>query len=86
MLSILRQGGAVLGTPSPDTVVRPGDKLVCYGREENLANLAERKIGDAGDQAHREMIAAHQRSQTAETILDPEAGGDGESEQDGLYQ
>lgn len=72
VLSILRQDGTVLGTPSPDAILRPGDKLICYGREENLANLAEREIGRTGDLAHEEMALAHKRSQTAETILDTE--------------
>ena len=74
VLSIARQDGMVLGAPDPDTVVHPGDKLFCYGLEANLANLSERRIGSAGEQAHRQMMIRHKLSQTAEIALDRETG------------
>lgn len=85
VLSIIRKDGSILGAPGSETVVHAGDTLMCYGREENLTQLADRKQGPEGDEAHREMTIRHKLSQSAEISLDREAethtASDADSEQ-----
>lgn len=52
VLGVHRAGGAYVGVPGKETVIRAGDTLVVYGREERLEELDERGRGAAGDRAH----------------------------------
>jgi voltage-gated potassium channel len=39
IVAIRRQGGEMLFNPSPDTDIRPGDRLIAVGKRENLVRL-----------------------------------------------
>ncbi len=45
-----------IGAPRGDTVIQPGDILVCYGHEETLLNLSRRVKGAQGDADHRRAV------------------------------
>lgn len=52
VLGVRRRDGGFLGAPTGDVQLQPGDTAVVYGREEAVAQLAERLAGTAGDRAH----------------------------------
>ncbi len=45
-----------IGAPRGDTIILPGDTLVCYGPEETLMNLSQRLKGPQGDREHLEAV------------------------------
>ncbi len=45
-----------IGAPRGDTIVLPGDTLVCYGPEDTLMNLSQRLKGPQGDREHLEAV------------------------------
>ncbi len=45
-----------IGAPRGDTVILPGDTLVCYGPEDTLMNLSQRLRGPQGDREHLEAV------------------------------
>lgn len=53
----LTRRGAYLGTPTGSTRVLPGDALVLYGRDDDIAGLDCRPAGPEGDRLHREAVA-----------------------------
>jgi hypothetical protein len=67
VLGIHRADGEYVGVPRGDTRIEAGDRLVLYGREEDLTELDDRLKGPAGDEAHergrrqQEGELAHQR-------------------------
>jgi len=52
VLNVRRQSGSVLAAPRPMTRLEPGDKILCYGLEEELGHLAKRPAGPEGERAH----------------------------------
>jgi hypothetical protein len=56
VLGIYRKGGDYLGVPDLSTVVEEGDRLVVYGEEDVVPELAERDAGPEGDAAHRRAV------------------------------
>jgi len=70
ILNMTRRKGTVLGTPTRDTVVRPGDELLCYGRAGDLEALADRQSGPAGTEAHEAATAHHAARRHAEVVED----------------
>ncbi|HID26036.1 MAG TPA: potassium transporter TrkA [Thermoplasmata archaeon] len=59
VLAIYRRRGKkerYIGAPRGDTVVRKGDKLICYGPEETLKKLSYRLKGKSGDEQHEKAI------------------------------
>ena len=70
VLSVTRRDGMMLGAPTLDTLIVGGDTLICYGQEENLTRLSERKRGATGDVEHTQMTVRFQLSRTAESTLD----------------
>ncbi len=58
VLSIYRGNGKqrFIGAPRGDTVIMPGDTLVCYGAEDVLLNLSKRVKGARGDKEHEEAV------------------------------
>lgn len=66
VLGINRAGGAYSGAPTGNTVVRPHDVLVVYGRAEHLRELDNRPAGKDGDLAHRAAVALQNRTERAE--------------------
>ena len=65
VLSITRENGVVLGTPASSTRLQIGDRILCYGLEEDLARLGIRSAGAAGDPAH-ELAKKRQRLRLVE--------------------
>jgi hypothetical protein len=59
VLGIYRDPKTYLGVPRQDTVVEEGDRLVVYGEEDSIPQLAERSAGDDGDAAHTEAVRAY---------------------------
>ncbi len=45
-----------IGAPRGDTIVIPGDTMVCYGPEDTLLNLPKRLKGPIGDKEHVEAV------------------------------
>jgi hypothetical protein len=56
VLGITRGDGRYVGAPIGASVIRPGDVLVVYGREEPLRELDRRAAGPGGDRAHQEAV------------------------------
>jgi hypothetical protein len=52
VLAIECPGGSFIGTPPADTPIRPGDKLILYGRMKCIAELDRRGSGPEGDGLH----------------------------------
>lgn len=65
VLGVTRADGHYIGAPSGSTVLRPGDLLVVYGRDESLASLDERRHGPHGDAEH-ELATDRQTQREAE--------------------
>ena len=53
----LTRGERYLGTPNGETRVEPGDVLVLYGRNDDVAELDCRPAGPEGDRLHEEAVA-----------------------------
>jgi hypothetical protein len=67
-MGVQRDGGYE-GAPRPDTVLRPRDTLVLYGREARISELDDRRSGAAGDAAHKQACAEERRSEENEEPL-----------------
>jgi hypothetical protein len=65
VLGIHRVGG-YLGAPDGDTVIRAGDVLTVYGREDRVAEIDRRAHDEQGDRAHAEAVAEQARLEAAE--------------------
>lgn len=74
-LGLRREGGAYIGVPSRETLVRVGDTLVLYGAQDALQNLERRETGAVGDAAREEAIKAHRGRVGAEAVADARSGG-----------
>lgn len=61
----IRRGDAYAGAPAGDTEIKPGDRLVLYGKTHRLRELSGREEGDT--QAHDDAVEEHER------VLDAEA-------------
>jgi hypothetical protein len=66
VLAIHRQDGGFVGVPRRSTRLEPGDRLVIYGREDLLAELALRLEGVPGDRAHHQAVAKQEQIWQAE--------------------
>lgn len=53
----LTRGDRYLGTPNGETRVEPGDVLVLYGRDDDVAELDCRPAGPEGDRQHEDAVA-----------------------------
>lgn len=73
VLGVHRSGGAYLGAPDGDTIVRPGDVLTVYGREERVCELDRRARGADGDVAHATAVREQEELEAEEDALDPAA-------------
>lgn len=56
VLGIRRKEGGYVGAPTGKTMFLAGDVLVVYGRSEQLAELAARRAGRGGDEAHKKRV------------------------------
>ncbi len=50
------KGEIYIGAPRGDTLIKPGDILICYGPEETLENLSKRLKGAKGDKEHEKAV------------------------------
>jgi len=50
-----------IGVPKADTVIKPGDILICYSRQEVSQALSQRCKGEQGDREHKEGIKEEER-------------------------
>ena len=62
VLGVVQRDGAYLGAPGKETVLRPGDTIIVYGRDAVLADVDDRRAGASGDQAHRDLTRQVQRA------------------------
>jgi|FLOH01.1.fsa_nt_gi K+/H+ antiporter YhaU regulatory subunit KhtT len=56
ILGIERAEGGYIGAPKGSVVVRPGDDLIVYGKEEMLKSLERRRAGQEGDEQHQKAV------------------------------
>ncbi|HDO19195.1 MAG TPA: potassium transporter TrkA, partial [Thermoplasmatales archaeon] len=59
VLAIYRKIGKkekYIGAPRGDTLIKKGDKIICYGPEDALKRLSHRLKGKIGDMQHEEAI------------------------------
>lgn len=61
VLGIECPGGHYMGAPDDDAPVRPGDRLVLYGRVSRIAEIDRRGAGAEGERMHHDAIAEQQR-------------------------
>ncbi len=64
-----KNGEVYIGAPRGDTIILPGDVLICYGPEDALLELSRRVKGRQGDQAHEEAVKRAQLRALEEEIL-----------------
>ncbi len=57
VLGIECPGQHFLGAPGPGTLLRPGDRLLLYGRTPRIAELDLRSSGPEGDEHHARAVA-----------------------------
>ncbi len=57
-----------MGAPRGDTVIKPGDILVCYGPDEVIKRLSHRIKGRKGDEEHREAVEMEKIREMEEKI------------------
>jgi hypothetical protein len=74
VLGIRSSDGRYKGAPKGATPMWPGDTVVVYGRSDALEELGKRRAGAAGDRAHEEATAEHQRVLQEEAEADAEHG------------
>ncbi len=70
VLGIQRKNGDYLGAPTGDSVIKPEDTLILYGKRSTLEEIDERKKGLLGDQAHERAVEKQERVQEAEESRD----------------
>ncbi len=56
VLGIHRADGDYDGVPRGETEIEAGDRLILYGRGDDLSELDERVRGSAGDEAHQRAL------------------------------
>lgn len=59
VLGVARPNGEYVGAPPADFQLRPGDRLIVYGRRPRLHELSTRHESD--EAAHRAAKAQHRR-------------------------
>jgi len=76
ILTINRKAGdktEMIGAPTADTIIQPGDELVCYGKADSIKKLSERLKGNQGNIEHQltvdlEMTTAKTEENNMEKI------------------
>ena len=66
VLGVHHPNGGYVGAPDGDTVLRSGDILTVYGRQERVAELDARSRGSAGDAAHVSAVTEQARVEAEE--------------------
>ncbi len=73
VLAIRRGNGEFLGAPDADSILRPGDTVLLYGREASLDELGYRPHGPAGDAEHQHGVTRHGHARAVEQARDRQA-------------
>jgi hypothetical protein len=73
VLGIARGNGGFLGGPDGDTEVCAGDTLIAYGHRDVFRQLAERRPGPPGEEAHRAGVDRHRTRKEQERNQDTTA-------------
>ena len=68
VLGLTRTDGEYLGAPTGSTIVRPGDILVLYGRDESLREIDHRAAGYEGDRMHDLAVGRQEQIERQEAI------------------
>jgi len=75
VLNVRRSSGSVLAAPRPIIHLEPGDKILCYGLEGELGDLAKRPSGPEGERAHelgaRQNLSRLTQERVDETRREP---------------
>jgi len=75
VLNVRRRSGSVLAAPRPVIHLEPGDKILCYGLEGELGDLAKRPAGPEGERAHelgaRQNLSRLTQERVEETRREP---------------
>jgi hypothetical protein len=59
------RGSSYVGVPSRDTVLEDGDRLVLYGDEGSIPQVAVRRPGPEGDAEHEEAVRRYRSARAA---------------------
>jgi hypothetical protein len=73
ILALTRKDGRRVATPTGNTMLKPGDVLLVYGRDELLCELDDRPAGPLGDAAHEDAVATQGRAESEELQADVES-------------
>ena len=75
VLNVRRRSGSVLAAPRPKIQLEAGDKILCYGLEGELGDLAKRPAGPEGERAHdvgaRRNLSRLTQERVEETLREP---------------
>jgi hypothetical protein len=69
VLGVHRRGGGYVGAPDGDNVIRAGDVLTVYGREDRVEEIDRRAHDEQGDRAHAAAMAEQARIEASEEAL-----------------
>jgi hypothetical protein len=69
VLGVHRRRGGYLGAPDGDNVIRAGDVLTVYGREDRVEEIDRRAHDEQGDRAHAAAVAEQARIEASEEAL-----------------
>ncbi len=61
VLGLTLADGAWIGSPTFDTLIRAGERVVAYGPAARLRELDARPTGPDGDRAHADAVEAHRK-------------------------
>lgn len=70
VLGIHRARGDFLGVPRGETEIEAADRLVLYGRSDQIRELDERRHGPGGDAAHRRAVSDQQQTRKSQQETD----------------
>lgn len=72
VLGVSHPDGHYVGAPRGDTVIRPGDTLVLYGRSPELSRLGRRRADPAGEAERRMAVGVERQIERNETTTGAE--------------
>jgi hypothetical protein len=75
VLGIHHDDGTYLGVPRGETTIQVRDRIVLYGRDEHLRELADRQHGSSGAASHRRALADHQQHRQEQQRYDEARAG-----------
>jgi hypothetical protein len=67
VLGVECPGGHFIGAPGQDVALRPGDRLVLYGRTPRIAEIDRGGPGRGGDDSHQDAVTEQQHIHAQET-------------------